>query len=87
MPREARRLPYVRCPHCGAKAFARVGGKTADTYREVYYYCSNDLECGHVFVVAMTAIRTVHPSMMPNPTVHLPLTPPQRLRRVNDQPV
>ena len=82
MSREARRLPYILCPHCGAKAFARVGGKASETYREVYYACANALECGHVFVVAMTAIRTVHPSLMPNPAVHLPITPPQRLRRV-----
>ena len=81
MSREARRLPYIRCPHCGAKAFARVGGKTSETYREVYYHCSNEIECGHVFVVAMQVIRTVHPSLMPNPMVHLPITPPANLRR------
>lgn len=75
------RLPHICCPHCGAKAFARTGGKKDTTYREVYYYCSDEIACRHVFVVAMETIRTVHPSLTPNPAVHLPMTPPEMLRR------
>jgi hypothetical protein len=74
------RLPHICCPHCKAKAFARTGGKKDSTYREVYYHCSDEIGCGHVFVVAMEAIRTVRQSLFPNPAVHLPVTPPEMLR-------
>lgn len=78
---DMRRLPYVLCPHCGKKAFARSSGIITGEYREVYYHCPDVMACGHVFVVALTAVRTVHPSMTPNPEVHLPITPANQLRR------
>jgi len=74
MKRSAPRLPHIRCPHCGSQAFARTGGKTDTTYREVYYYCREALSCGHVFVVGMEILRTIRPSAMPNPEVQLPIT-------------
>ena len=76
MKAEAPRLPHIRCPHCGGKAFARSAGKTNKTYREVYYCCRNKLSCGHVFIVEMAITRTVHQSLRPNPDIRLPVAPP-----------
>ena len=61
------RLPHVTCPACGGRAFARSTGKKSATYRELYYHCRNLDACGHQFVVAMEAIRTVRPSSFPEP--------------------
>lgn len=69
-------MPHIRCPHCQAPAFARTAGKTTETYREVYYYCRERLLCGHVFVVGMSIIRTIHASLRPNAEVHLAVAPP-----------
>lgn len=74
MTRPAPRLPHMRCPHCGERAFARNSGKTTETYREIYYHCRALLTCGHVFVVGMEILRTIRPSAMPNPEIRLPIT-------------
>lgn len=73
MPRSAPRLPHIRCPHCGTRAFARSAGKTTETYREIYYHCREPLICGHVFVVGMEILRTIRPSAVPNPAIRLPI--------------
>ncbi len=73
MPRPAPRLPHIRCPHCGTRAFARSAGKATETYREIYYHCREALMCGHVFVVGMEILRTIRPSAMPNPAIRLPI--------------
>lgn len=73
MSRPAPRLPHICCPHCGRQAFARNAGKTAPTYREVYYYCRDALTCGHVFLVGMQILRTIRPSARPNPDINLPI--------------
>ncbi|MDA5192782.1 ogr/Delta-like zinc finger family protein [Govanella unica] len=83
--KEAPRLPYISCPHCGTKAFARSAGKTTEVYREVYYHCRQLLACGHVFVVAMQVLRTVRVSACPNPAVQLPIT--HYARPANDDPL
>jgi len=74
MTGELGKLPHVRCPACGGKAFARSSGKNSLTYREAYYHCRNPDACGHQFVVEMVAVRAVRPSRYPNPKVILPLT-------------
>jgi hypothetical protein len=74
MARKPAQLPSVTCPSCGGKAFARSGGKCSPVYREVYYHCRNPDACGHQFVVAMEAVRTVKPSRFPNPIAKLPRT-------------
>lgn len=75
MSRPAPRLPHICCPHCGNRAFARAAGKTAPTYREVYYHCRDAIACGHVFVVGMQVLRTIRPSARPNPEIGLPIAP------------
>lgn len=67
-------LPHVTCPACGGRAFARAIGKRSATYRELYYHCRNPDACGHQFVVAMEAIRSVKPSRFPVPLAVLPVS-------------
>lgn len=64
----------MACPHCGHRAAARSGHTLTPLYRERTYQCTNH-ECGHVYIVAMEVLRTVSPSAMPNPNVHIPLSP------------
>lgn len=71
--KRAPRMPKVDCPACAGTAFARTIGKHTLLYRELYYHCRDD-RCGHVFVVTMEAVRTIRPSMRPNPVERLPLT-------------
>jgi len=66
------RSPYITCPHCGARAALRSSEQVTPLVREARVLC-NDEECGHAFVVQISAIRTVRPSARPNPAVHLPL--------------
>ncbi|MFC4255698.1 hypothetical protein GRI97_17560 [Altererythrobacter xixiisoli] len=74
MTGDTAKLPHVRCPSCGGKAFARSTGKHSLTYREAYYHCRNPDACGHQFVVAMEAIRTTRPSRFPSPRAMLPIS-------------
>lgn len=88
MKRSAPRMPHIKCPHCGAQSYAKLAAKTDTLYREVYYICREELSCGHAFVVSMAIIRTVRPSMTPNPAVRLPFS--QYVRRpandINPEP-
>jgi len=68
------RLPHVTCPACGGRAFARGSGKASTFYRELYFHCRNPDTCGHEFVVAMEAVRTIKPSKFPGGQNVLPLT-------------
>lgn len=67
-------MPHVTCPACGGRAFARTIGKRSATYRELYYHCRNPDACGHEFVVAMEAVRTVKVSRYPLPLFKLPIS-------------
>ena len=69
----APRMPGVDCPACGGRAFARGGGKKSLLYREFYYHCHDIVACGHQFVVGMSALRTIRPSLKP-PLENLPVT-------------
>jgi hypothetical protein len=68
------RMPSVKCPSCGGDAFARTMGLTTLTFRELYYHCRDDAQCGHVFAVTMEARRTIRPSMVAAPLSALPRT-------------
>lgn len=68
------RMPSVKCPSCGGDAFARTMGLTTLTFRELYYHCRDDAQCGHVFAVTMEARRTIRPSMVAVPLSALPRT-------------
>jgi len=72
--KEQPRMVTVDCPACGARAFARNIGKKSLLYREVYYHCFDVRDCGHEFVVGISALRTVRPSRWPEPLETLPMT-------------
>lgn len=61
----------TKCPHCGAACKAVRTLQVTPTYREVTFLCSND-DCGYRFVAAITPVRTLQPSMHPDPEVHIP---------------
>ena len=42
------------------------------TYRELRLACDND-DCGHTMLASLEIIRTIRPSLRPNPEVMLPL--------------
>lgn len=71
---ERPRMASVDCPCCGQRAFARQIGKRTLLYREVYYHCRDIRDCGHEFVVGISALRTVRASRWPKPLETLPMT-------------
>lgn len=62
------------CPHCKAKATIRTSRPMSDISRELSLQCSN-LECAHTWVSLVSAVRTIAPSMTPDPHVYIPLSP------------
>lgn len=64
----------IRCPHCAEEAMIRTSRDLSSTVRELYLQCKN-LECAHTWRAFITAISTIAPSMTPDPTVCLPLSP------------
>lgn len=66
-------IPAMRCPHCDGRAQIRTSREVSGTTREITYQCQND-ECGHVWVSAITAMRTLTLPSSPNPKVRIPLS-------------
>ncbi|MEW6166039.1 MAG: ogr/Delta-like zinc finger family protein [Pseudomonadota bacterium] len=64
----------VKCPHCDAPARCRSSKPMSPTSREQKLQCTN-VECAHTWVAVTEAVRTIAPSMTPNPKVHIPLSP------------
>lgn len=62
------------CPHCGADATIRTSRAMSETSREASVQCTN-VECAHTWVTLISAVRTIAPSMTPNPRVYIPLSP------------
>lgn len=65
------KLPAIFCPHCDTRARARSSEQTLPTTREVRMLCQNE-DCAHVFIVEITVVRTIAPSMMPKPGIFIP---------------
>ena len=61
----------TRCPHCGSPCTTVKTNQISLTYREVTYLCLND-GCKHLFVAAITPVRTLEAPVHPNPAVHIP---------------
>lgn len=59
------------CPHCASKARISTSKKITPLTREIYYQCTN-IECGHTWAAHLSAVRTIVPSRIPNPTVYIP---------------
>ncbi len=62
----------TKCPHCGTDCFSLRTDQITPTYREVVYKCRND-SCEHIFVAALTPVRTVIPSRIPDPSIIIPI--------------
>jgi DNA-directed RNA polymerase subunit RPC12/RpoP len=67
------RLPSLTCPHCGSRAIVRSNSVVTPIVRELRMVCTNDEECGCIFVGHLTATHIVRQSAIPNPSVTLPV--------------
>ena len=63
----------VKCPHCGCESTVRSSRQMCETVREATVSCDNP-ECMHSWVAQLVAVRTIAPSMTPNPKVYIPLS-------------
>lgn len=64
----------LTCPHCNGDAVIRTSRAMSETSREASVQCE-DVECAHTWVALICAVRTIAPSMRPNPRVYIPLSP------------
>ena len=64
----------VQCPHCSKPAVIRTSKEITEITREAKAQCTN-VECAHTWVFHVSAVRTIAPSMTPNPKVFIPLSP------------
>lgn len=64
-------MPAIACPHCESRCIVRNSYDVTNMVRELRMEC-DDVDCGHVFVAQLSAIRTLRPAAQPNPAVHLP---------------
>lgn len=64
----------LTCPHCGSHATIRSSKAITEITREARMQCHN-VDCAHTWVSVISAIRTIAPSMRPNPKVYIPLSP------------
>jgi hypothetical protein len=62
------------CPHCNSPATIRTSRPLSETVREASVQCTN-VWCAHTWITQIAAVRTISPSMTPNPKVHIPLSP------------
>lgn len=63
----------LKCPHCGGRAHIRTSRDLSEKTRELKIQCLN-VDCAHSWVAILEAVRTIAPSMTPNPEVHIPLS-------------
>ena len=61
------------CPHCGGPSKIRSSKQITPSYAEQLRWCENPL-CGHVWVDAIEAVRTLSPSAVPAPDINIPLS-------------
>lgn len=66
------------CPHCGAASIVRTSAQITKVYSEQMRICQNPL-CGHVWVDAVHAVRTLSPSSVPDANTRIPLS--QHIKR------
>lgn len=74
------RLPSIDCPHCRSRALVRTSEPITLLVRDVRLRCTND-DCGHTFVAQLMIVRTIVPSLRPDPTVRLPIANPNLVAR------
>lgn len=64
----------ITCPHCDSDSTVRYSRPLSETVREAKVQCNNP-DCAHTWIAQLAAIRTIAPSMTPNPKVYIPLSP------------
>lgn len=64
----------INCPHCGSDSTIRTSRPLSETVRESKVQCNNP-DCAHTWIAHLAAVRTIAPSMTPNPKVFIPLSP------------
>jgi len=60
----------IRCPHCQSPAKIRTSRPMSKLTVEHSLQCQN-LDCAHTWVAHTSAVRTIAPSMCPDPTVYI----------------
>ena len=74
-----------KCWKCGDRATAVKMKSISATLMEAGYRCRN-IDCGHTFVVALEAIRSLNPGAFPSPPgIQVPLSRHVRRRALMDQ--
>lgn len=63
----------ITCPHCGSDSTVRTSKQMCETVRESTITCDNP-ECMHSWIAQLAAVRTIAPSINPNPKVYIPLS-------------
>lgn len=63
----------IKCPHCGSKATIRTSRPLSEMTQEHQVQCTN-VDCSHSWVAHTSAVRTIAPSMTPNPKVFIPFS-------------
>lgn len=69
-----KRRASVHCPHCEHIARVYASRQLSPTTFEKNAECLNDA-CGFEWVLHISAVRALSPSLLPNPDVHVPLGP------------
>ncbi|BCN08535.1 ogr/Delta-like zinc finger family protein [Ralstonia pseudosolanacearum] len=60
------------CPHCDTRMHIRTSRTVSLLSRELYIQCPN-VDCAYTCVAIVSQIRTIAPSMAPNPKAYLPV--------------
>ncbi|MDZ5456980.1 ogr/Delta-like zinc finger family protein [Azohydromonas lata] len=66
------------CPHCGCRSTGRNNRYLSPLLMELTFVCNN-LQCGHIYVAQIEAVRSLSPSSIPRTDIQLPLS--QHVRR------
>lgn len=74
----------MHCPHCMCIAQLHSLHAAGALFREHVYYCL-DPYCGHTFITRSEVTRTLTPSKIPNPHVHIPISARAGKRRENKE--
>ncbi|MGA4279040.1 ogr/Delta-like zinc finger family protein [Ralstonia nicotianae] len=61
----------IKCPHCHSRMHIRSSREMTLLSRELYVQCPN-VECAYTCAAILSAVRTIAPSMKPNPKAFLP---------------
>jgi len=63
----------ILCPHCEWSCTGRHSEQLTRVTKEIKVICTNP-DCGHTVKMMIEAVKTLSPSAIPHPDVHLPLS-------------